>query len=211
MILRGVYAITDEHLLPEARFFSALQQTVAAGVRLIQYRNKQGDPETRRQQASELLTLCQQHAIPLIINDDVDLCAAIGANGVHLGQGDCSLAVARERLGPQAIIGITCHQSLELANKAQSDGADYVAFGRFFPSTTKPGATPADPEILQAAKKTLDIPVVAIGGINAENGGKLIDSGADLLAVVGGIFGDGAIGANIQALNTLFSSQQEAL
>ena len=211
MKLRGVYAITDEQLLPDEQFLPAMQETVAAGVQLIQYRNKSGDSALRFRQASELLALCQTRRIPLIINDDVELCAMIGADGVHLGQSDCTLSQARVRLGQEAIIGITCHQSLELAQSAQEGGADYVAFGRFYPSATKPGAPPANPAILREASNALSIPVVAIGGINAENGGLLIASGADMLAVVGGIFADRNIAENIKTLNSLFTSQQEAL
>ena len=211
MKLRGVYAITDEYLLPDEQFIPAMREALAAGVSLVQYRNKQSDPQVRLRQASELLALCRAVETPLIINDDVDLCSAIGADGVHLGQHDCDISVARAQLGARALIGITCHRSLELARAAEHAGADYVAFGRFFTSATKPDAPPADPDILKLARSCLRIPVVAIGGINAENGGSLIDSGADLLAVVGGIFGNQAISANIRALNNLFSSQQEVL
>ena len=205
MKLRGIYAITDEHLLPDEQFLPAMRATLAAGVQLIQYRNKKGDADLRLRQAGELLALCRANRTPLIINDDVELCAAIGADGVHLGQNDCGLAEARERLGSRAIIGVTCHQSLELARVAAEAGADYVAFGRFFPSTTKPGATPANPTVLHEASQSLNVPVVAIGGINADNGGMLIDSGADMLAVVGGIYANGSIASNIRTLNSLFS------
>lgn len=204
--LHGIYALTDERLLSDTTLLPAVERALDAGVRLVQYRNKNGDERKRKQQASELLRLCRAHGTPLIINDDVELCAAIGADGVHLGQQDAALSAARLILGDQAIIGATCHQSLELARTAQASGADYVAFGRFFPSGTKPDAPAAKLSILRQARDLLDIPVVAIGGINAENGGSLIESGADMLAVVGGIFGTDDIARNVDALIELFST-----
>lgn len=204
--LNGIYAITDEHLLSDAMLLGAVERALNAGVRLVQYRNKNADSNKRKQQASELFSLCQAYNTPLIINDDIELCAAIGADGVHLGQQDAALSAARLTLGAQAIIGVTCHQSLELAHQAQKGGADYVAFGRFFPSSTKPDAPAANLAILREARDHLTIPVVAIGGINAENGGSLIESGAHMLAVVGGIFGAGDIASNVNALNELFST-----
>ena len=125
-----------------------------------------------------------------MINDDLEFCAEIGAQGVHLGQRDGDCRSARAQLGPDAIIGITCHDSLTLAQTAASDGADYVAFGSFFPSVTKPEATPAALDTLSKACKQLNIPLVAIGGINADNGGSLIEAGANMLAVVHSLFGE---------------------
>jgi len=205
MKLRGIYAISDENLLPGESLISAVEQALQAGVSLLQYRNKKADPATRNEQGSKLLALCHNYNVPLIINDDVALCANLGANGVHLGQADGSLQAAREELGPAAIIGITCHESLDLAQAAQEGGASYVAFGRFFASATKPDAPPANKSILSEAKRQLDIPIVAIGGINAENGGSLVDAGADMLAVVGGIFGRSNIEQEVRSLNTLFT------
>ncbi len=211
MNLHGIYALTDEHLLPDPVLVPAAERALAAGITLLQYRNKLGDSATRRRQAVELLDICRRYSVPLIINDDIELCADIGADGVHLGQQDGSLSAARKLLGSNALIGITCHQSLDLALSAESEGANYVAFGRFYPSSTKPGAPAARPEILTEANKQLTIPMVAIGGVNAENGGSLITAGADMLAVVGGIFGSDDIEGNVTALRKLFSSRQEAL
>lgn len=208
MIFRGIYGLTDDELLPEAKLLPAVEQALQAGIAMLQYRNKSTDHERRQAQASALLTLCRDYSVPLLINDDVDLCARVGADGVHLGQQDCSLAEARRRLGQDAIIGITCHQSLELAQAAQRGGASYVAFGRFFPSVTKPGAPAANPDILDRAKAQLDLPVVAIGGINADNGGSLILAGADMLAVVGGLFGGHDVAHNARNLMSLFNLSQ---
>jgi thiamine-phosphate pyrophosphorylase len=209
MPLAGIYALTDETLLPEKDMCTAVELALQGGIRVLQYRNKRGDERLRQRQASALLELCQAYSVPLLINDDPRLCLKTGAQGVHLGQTDCRLSEARQLLGDEAVIGITCHQSLDLALEAERNGASYVAFGRFYPSSTKPGAPAADPAILGAAKQALAIPVVAIGGINAENGASLITAGADMLAVAGGLFGNTDIAANSRNLVSLFNQQQD--
>ena len=190
MQLSGIYAITDDILLPAHARLEAVAAALGAGISLLQFRSKSGTRESRLKAVIELLHLCKAHHVPLIINDDVDLCLAADADGVHLGQHDTALEVARTRLGPTAIIGATCHSSIDSAVQAQSAGADYVAFGRFFDSATKPEAPPAQLEILGQAKAALSIPIVAIGGINAENGADVLAAGADMLAVIDAIFGD---------------------
>jgi thiamine-phosphate pyrophosphorylase len=137
--------------------------------------------------ARELLELCHAHNVPLIINDNVELAKTIGADGVHLGKDDGSISEARQRLGESAIIGVSCYNSLERAIKAEKQGANYVAFGRFFASNSKPLAAPAEIGTLTAAKKVLTLPIVAIGGILPANGASLLNAGADLLAVIGGL------------------------
>jgi len=191
--LCGIYAIANDSLMTSEHFLAAVEGALAGGVQLLQYRNKApaAQPADRRAAIGyELLELCQQYQVPLLINDDLEFCAEIGAQGVHLGQRDGDCRYARARLGPDAIIGITCHDSLTLAQTAAADGADYVAFGRFFSSVTKPDATPAALDTLSRARKQLDIPLVAIGGINADNGASLIEAGADMLAVIHGLFGE---------------------
>ncbi|GGC70592.1 thiamine-phosphate synthase [Marinobacter halophilus] len=158
------------------------------GAVLVQYRDKASTAVDRLNQASALNSLCRNAGVPLLINDDPELAKRVGAAGVHLGQDDCTLAGARALLGPDAIIGITCHHRLDLAETAKANGADYLAFGRFYTSTTKPGAPAADTNVLTDAKE-LALPVTAIGGITLDNGEPLIRAGADLLAVVGGLFG----------------------
>ena len=191
--LRGIYAILNDPLMTSEHFLAAVEGALAGGVRLLQYRNKavatQPDDKTVAI-ACELLDLCKQYQVPLLINDDLEFCAKIGAQGVHLGQRDVDCGYARARLGPDAIIGITCHDSLTLAQTAASDGADYVAFGSFFPSVTKPEAAPAALDTLSKAREQLDIPLVAIGGINTDNGGSLIEAGANMLAVIHGLVGE---------------------
>lgn len=183
-MLKGLYAITPE-AGPDQRHWLLAQSRalLAGGCRLLQYRAKLQTAQTRRDTALALQALCQRAGARLLINDDVPLALAIGADGVHLGQSDLPLAQARARLGPDALIGITCHDSLELARAAQKGGADYLAFGRFFTSHTKPGARPAPPALLRQARRQLQLPLVAIGGVNEDNAGQLIEAGAQLLAV----------------------------
>lgn len=197
--LRGLYAITPERPRPHLALATQVDQAILGGARLIQYRDKSCDSAHRLTTAQALLQVCRVHQVPLLINDDLELAIAICAAGVHLGQEDIAPNVARQRLGPEALIGVSCYNRLDLAEAAQAAGADYVAFGRFFPSATKPLATKAAPEILCRAKATLQIPIVAIGGINHINGQNLISLGADMLAVVEALFKTGDIKANAQA------------
>lgn len=204
MLFSGIYAITDDKLLTPGNLLVAVEAALGAGVSMLQYRSKVGDNHERLKTAKDLLALCNTYSVPLIINDDVHLCSTVGAAGVHIGREDYALHAARKRLGPQAIIGVTCHNSLTLALEAEQAGADYVAFGRFFPSQTKPQASPADISLLTEARHQLTIPIVAIGGINAENGAALRQAGADMLAVVHGIFGSENVGANTRKLVQLY-------
>lgn len=183
----GLYAITDSLLLPGEQLVSGVEAAIQGGAVLVQYRDKTATEAERLQQARSLASLCQNYRIPLIINDDPALAARCKAAGVHLGQGDSGVPEARQRLGEEAIIGVTCHASLELATQAHEEGADYLAFGRFYASGTKPGAPSADPAVLSQARR-LGRPVTAIGGITVENAEPIVRAGADLLAVVGGLF-----------------------
>ncbi len=203
-LARGVYAITDSTLLPAELLIKRVQAALEGGLSLLQYRNKHASWAERVAQCQALNTLCGQFQTPLLINDDVDLCLEVGAQGVHLGQGDARLREARLRLGDQAIIGITCHNSVPLAREAEALGASYVAFGRFFPSSTKPLAPAAKLEDLRQAHSALQVPIVAIGGINAENGAALIGAGADMLAVIHYLFAFPDVSARVRQLNSLF-------
>jgi thiamine-phosphate pyrophosphorylase len=187
--LAGLYAIADTQYLDDAHLMPAVDEAIAGGARIVQYRDKKHVAADRARQASELASLCRKHGALFIINDDVELAKQVQAAGVHLGREDASLAQARAQLGPQAIIGVSCYNELARAVKAQAEGADYVAFGSFFPSRTKPQAVRAGLELLCAAKQILRIPVVAIGGITHENGVHLLAAGADALAVIEGVFG----------------------
>lgn len=187
MRLRGLYAVTDSQLLA-GKFLSYVEAALDGGVTLLQYRDKSGDETRRLREASALLKLCERYKTRLIINDDAEVAARLGV-GVHLGQTDGSLPDARALLGHKAIVGATCHAQLELADKAKADGATYVAFGRFFNSQTKPGAPTCSLELLGQARKRINLPIAVIGGITLENAAPLVAHGADLLAVVHGLFG----------------------
>lgn len=186
MPIRGLYAITQPENKTPDNLLEDVEAAIRGGAVIVQYRDK--NPINAVATAAKLLELCRQHAVPLIINDNIELAASIGADGVHLGQTDGSIAQAKNRLSHTAIIGVSCYNSLELAIDAEAAGASYVAFGRFFPSTSKPLAAPAQLETLHQAKASLNIPIVAIGGILPENGQSLLEAGADLLAVIGGLF-----------------------
>lgn len=186
--LRGLYAITTEAPGPEA-LTEQVARAIRGGAAVVQYRDKSDDAARRREEAEALLVLCRAHGVPLIVNDDVELARAVGADGVHLGRDDIPLAQARAALGPQALIGVSCYNVLDRALAAQEAGADYVAFGSFFPSSTKPAAVRAGLELLREARSRLDLPIVAIGGITPENGAQLVEAGADMLAVIQGVFG----------------------
>jgi len=203
--LAGLYAIADTHYLTDARMATAVADAIAGGARVIQYRDKKHDAATRLRQASELAGLCHQHGALFIVNDDVGLARQVQADGMHLGREDTSLAQARAQLGTQAIIGVSCYNELARALRAQADGADYVAFGRFFPSRTKPQAVQADPALLREARQKLRVPIVAIGGITPENGASLIAAGADALAVIEGVFGQADVRAAARRYAQLFN------
>ena len=207
MKLRGLYAITDSQLLA-GRFLSHVEAALEGGVCLLQYRDKSDDAARRLREAEALMRLCERYGTELIINDDAELAARLGV-GVHLGQTDGPLTPARALLGRQAIIGSTCHAQLDLAQQAASEGASYVAFGRFFNSVTKPGAPAANVELLEQARAQVKLPIAVIGGITLDNAAPLVAHGADLLAVIHGLFGaDSAqeVTRRARAFNALFAS-----
>ncbi len=186
--LHGLYAITDAALQPASALCARATEAIDGGARIIQYRDKSGPSQQRLTQATGLATLCRARGVPLIVNDDVELAAACGARGVHLGRDDAAVAQARQRLGANAIIGVSCYNSLERARLAVAAGADYLAFGRFFPSRTKPEAVAADIELLVEAGRRWSLPLAAIGGITPYNAAPLLDAGAAMLAVIRGVF-----------------------
>ncbi|MGS7250503.1 thiamine phosphate synthase [Pseudomonas sp. SK] len=207
MKLRGLYAITDSQLLA-GRFLSHVEAALDGGVCLLQYRDKSDDAARRLREAEGLMKLCERYGTQLIINDDAELAARLGV-GVHLGQTDGPLTPARALLGRQAIIGSTCHANLDLAAQAAKEGASYVAFGRFFNSVTKPGAPAASIELLEQARAQVKLPIAVIGGITLDNAAPLVAHGADLLAVIHGLFGaDSAqeVTRRARAFNALFAS-----
>ncbi len=184
--IKGLYAVTPD-VADTALLLAKVETVLAAGARLLQYRNKSADAARRGEQARALRAVCRRHAATLIINDDVTLARAIDADGVHVGADDPALALAREQLGSQKIIGVSCYDDLPRARAAATQGADYVAFGSFFASAVKPGAVRAPLSVLPAAR-ALGVPVVAIGGITLDNARTLIAAGADAVAVISALF-----------------------
>ena len=184
--VRGLYAITQTDNKSAESIINEVVAAIKGGAVVVQYRDK--NPLDAIYLAGQLLKVCREYGVPLLINDDVDLAVKVGADGVHLGREDGAILEARKRLGAEAIIGVSCYNFLEQALDAQEQGATYVAFGRFFPSLSKPLAAPAELDTLRKARFLLDIPIVAIGGILPDNGGQLLAAGAGLLAVIGGLF-----------------------
>lgn len=202
--LKGLYAITDSNLLA-GRLLPAVAAALAGGARIVQYRDKSGDAAKQLTEATALLILCRQHQALLLINDDIELALAVGADGVHLGRGDGSLRAARERMGPAAIIGATCHGSLAFAEDAAQAGASYVAFGAIYPSPTKPTAASASLATLSAAHR-FGLPVVAIGGISVDNAAPVIAAGADCVAVISDLWTATDITAQARRFSNLFGT-----
>ena len=203
--LHGLYAITDARLIAEQKLIETIEQALAGGTSVIQYRDKSNDTQKRMHQAREIKLLCKQYNSTFIINDDIRLANEVDADGVHIGANDCSYEKARALLGDNKIIGITCYNQFETAIQAQDLGANYVAFGSFFSSSVKPNAVRADINLLTKAKQELSIPVCAIGGITLNNASELIHSGADMLAVISDIFESDNIHKTCEDFNQLFN------
>lgn len=184
--LRGLYAITQQ-TDDTPRLLADVRAALDGGARVIQYRDKSKRTALRIDQASQLHALCKLYNVLFIVNDDVNLANAVDADGVHLGELDDKLDKARAKM-PGKIIGVSCYNQLERAVAAEERGADYVAFGSFFPSATKPDAKHAPIELLRQAWQHVSIPIVAIGGVTVNNAAELIEAGADAVAVVRAVF-----------------------
>lgn len=200
----GLYLLTPDHA-DTAQLLADTRTALDAGIAWLQYRNKSADAALRREQALALRTLCDGYGVPLIVNDDVALARETGAAGVHLGEHDADLAAARALLGPDATIGASCYDSIERARDAVAAGASYIAFGAFFASPTKPAARRAAPELLREAA-AFGVPRVAIGGITPDNGGSLVAAGADLLAVISGVYAAPDIALAVRAYHSCFAN-----
>ncbi|MCL4799584.1 MAG: thiamine phosphate synthase [Burkholderiales bacterium] len=203
---RGLYAITPEEADAE-RLATLVRAAIDGGAVAVQYRNKTAPAALRRTHADALVALCRARGVPLIVNDDVELALAAGAEGVHLGAADGDLAAARARLGPGRLLGASCYDRLERALAAVAQGADHVAFGSVFPSATKPGAVRAPLALFTAARRALDCPLVAIGGITVENAGAVIAAGADAVAVISALFDAPDVAERARAFQRLFERQ----
>lgn len=203
---RGLYAITDG---PRSDLFEVVRDALEGGAAMLQYRDKTRDHARRLGEASALVMLCREFDIPLIVNDDMELARACGAAGVHIGEDDGDVATARARLGEHAIIGVSCYDSLQRAREAACAGANYLAFGAFFPTSTKVVTRHATPSLLRKARQ-FGLPLVAIGGITPDNGGSLTAAGADFLAVVSALFGAKDVRASARRFATLFDPWKPA-
>jgi len=199
--IEGLYAITVDN---DPNIVANVKAALAGGASVIQYRDKTASAEKKHRIAVQLKNLCADKAL-FIINDDIALAKSVDADGVHLGKDDSDIGKARQLLGNK-IIGVSCYNQLSLAQEAQAAGVDYIAFGRFFSSTTKPMAVQASPELLIEAKKILSVPVVAIGGITVNNADSLIKLGADSVAVINGLFGQLNITKTAQQYCALFAN-----
>ncbi|MDD5296235.1 MAG: thiamine phosphate synthase [Rhodocyclaceae bacterium] len=189
-VLRGLYAVTPD-TSDTSGLLLRLEQALRGGVRLVQYRNKLADATLKGEQAAALLSLCRRHQVPFLINDDLELALALGADGAHLGREDApvgGLAAARAALGSAKILGVSCYNELARAREAAAAGADYAAFGALFPSPTKPAALAASLDLFGQARRELGCGLCGIGGITLENAPRAIAAGADLLAVITDLF-----------------------
>lgn len=210
--LYGLYGITNSWQLPNTtKLLAAVEAALKGGMRVLQYRDKSQDKDKRLEQASQLNALCQQYKATFIVNDDIHLADTVKADGVHLGQQDESITKARTVLGKHAIIGATCHGSVDLAIKASQQGANYLAFGRFFNSLTKPDAPLVDIKVLEQISVISTLPIVAIGGITIDNASTIIDAGAHQVAVSHGLFASDNIEKAAQQFTQLFSKSKPVL
>jgi len=193
--LEGIYAITDEVLTPDETVVKQVQTALKHGVKIIQYRNKSVDDTEVEMVCRELQALCKKYKATFIIDDRPHLAQKIQADGLHIGKDDMNLKEARE-IYPEGIIGVSCYGSTRLAKEAESEGADYVAFGSFFHSPTKPKSGIISTNVIEKAKKSVDIPVCAIGGINSSNIHHIALKQPDMISVVSAVF-DGDIEENL--------------
>ena len=186
--IAGLYVITDARWPRPVALESAVGAALRGGARVVQYRDKSDDAHRRHAEAKTIASLCRERGATFIVNDDVGLAVEVGADGVHLGRDDNDLAAARAALGPEALIGVSCYNELDRARQAAAAGADYLAFGSVYPSATKPNAVRAPLALFGEARRFTDRPLVAIGGINADNIATVTAAGADAAAVVDAVF-----------------------
>jgi len=204
-LLRGLYFVTPE---VADRRTALVAAALSGGARIVQYRDKSGDAERRLAEARVIAERCRETGALFLVNDDVELCLAVNADGVHLGEDDAGIPETRARLGAGQLIGASCYNDLERARAAAAAGADYVAFGSVYPSPTKPHARRAHVDLLRQARRELDIPICAIGGITPENAAAIVAAGADMIAVIQGISEAPDPEAAARRLQSLFTTGQ---
>jgi len=210
--IKGLYAVTPD-MADTERLGKLVEASLQGGASLIQYRNKSASHALRLEQAQVLQALCRAHNTPLIINDHIEICLSLGADGVHLGIEDIdlhgTLAQARRQLGPDRILGVSCYNRFELAQQAKEQGADYIAFGACFKSGTKPMAANAPLQLISRAQAELGLPVAAIGGITLDNAALAINAGASSIAVIGALFHTDDVQLAAQQFTQLFTHQHD--
>ena len=204
----GLYLVTPDWDDTD-RLLATTRSALHAGAAMLQYRNKGASPSLRLEQAAALLALCRQYHRPLVINDHVELCLALDADGVHVGGTDASVAQARAMLGPDKIVGASCYGDLALARAAQRDGASYVAFGGFYPSRVKQYSFRTEAALIDLAKAEIMLPLVVIGGMTPANAAPLVARGASMVAAISSVYAAAVPGAVVRELDALFSGTQK--
>jgi len=204
-MIRGLYAITPDTLGGDP-LYERVREALLGGAQVLQYRRKDAAPRNALVESRVLAELCRAAGRVFIVNDDPVLAAESGAHGVHLGRDDGGVAAARRIGGDEFLVGVSCYDELDRAHRAADDGADYVAFGSFFPSRVKPGAVRPPVDLLTRAKAAVALPVVAIGGITTQNAGTLIEAGADAVAVISDLFEAGDVRARAERFTRLFAA-----
>ena len=202
-IIKGLYAITPD-MADLNTLIQKTQSAIEGGAFMVQYRSKIQDHDVKMQQCAAILRLCREYEIPCIVNDDVDMCRSLEADGVHLGEKDDNIAEVRRILGEDAIIGSSCYDQLERAKQAQKEGASYVAFGAMYPTSTKPNAPRATIGLLREANSQIQIPIVAIGGITVNNAHDVIETGVDAIAVINSLYESHSIKETAETLSQMF-------
>jgi thiamine-phosphate pyrophosphorylase len=201
--MRGLYLVTP-NWDDTAALVDRTEQALLAGAAMVQYRHKSASAELRREQAAQLMALCRRHGRPFIVNDHLDLCLELGADGVHVGGTDASVAAARAALGAGKIVGASCYGDRQLAREASASGASYVAFGGFYPSKVKQYPVTTPPDIVSWAKAEIALPCVVIGGMTPQNAGPLVARGADMVAAISSVYGAPRIDVALHEFGRLF-------
>lgn len=201
--MKGLYLVTPDWDDTDA-LIKATETALSVGVGLLQYRHKTANGELRLEQASALLKLCRQHNVPFIVNDHIDLCIALDADGIHVGGTDASVAVVRTLIGKDKILGASCYGDFALAEQAQIAGASYVAFGGFYPSRVKKYEVSTPASIVSKAKSQLTLPVCVIGGMTPDNAKPLVKEGADMVAAISSVYSADDIAVAVKEFAALF-------
>ena len=204
--MRGLYLVTPNWDDTE-RLLALTDSALAAGAALVQYRHKDASPALRAEQAQALLALCRRRGRQLVVNDHLDLCRDIDADGVHVGHSDMAVAQARALLDKDKIVGASCYGELDLALSAQEAGASYVAFGGFYPSPVKKYSFVTPPELLDRAREKIGVPIVVIGGMTPANAAPLVARGADMVAAITSVYGADDPAAAVCAFGQLFEAR----